>query len=275
MRVIIERDAGAVALGAASRVADLIRRSSGCVLGLPTGSTPLPFYCELVRLHREEGLSFARVVSFNLDEYVGLPPDHPASFARYMDRELFDHVGIDPANTHRLDGNAEDLEAACDDYEDAIRDAGGIDLVILGIGVNGHIGFNEPGSSFDSRTRVTTLTPETLEANAAAFGGPEEVPRLGITIGVGTILEARTCLLLATGEHKAAAVRDTIEGPVTPQVPASALQLHPEAIVMLDEPAASRLRHRDDSGERDVAGDRGRGEARRRAEAAEPDATCG
>lgn len=267
MRIIIEPDAAAVALGAATRTAELIRRSPGCVLGLPTGSTPLPLYRELVRMHREEGLSFASVVTFNLDEYVGLPPEHPASFARYMHRELFDQVDIDPANAHRLDGNAEDLEAACDLYEAAIRDAGGIDLVILGIGVNGHIGFNEPGSPLDGRTLVTTLTPETLEANALAFGGPEEVPRLAITMGVGTILEARTCLLLATGEHKAAAVREMVEGSVTEQVPASALQLHPDAIVMLDEPAASRLRRRDE--DREAKG------VRRRVEAVEPDGTCG
>ncbi len=264
--MIVEPDAGVVALRAATTVAELIRRSPGCVLGLPTGSTPLPLYRELVRMYREEELSFSRVVSYNLDEYVGLPPEHPASFARYMDRELFDHVDIDPANAYRLDGNAEDLPAACESYETAIREAGGIDLVILGIGVNGHIGFNEPGSSFDSRTRVTTLTSETLEANAPAFGGPDEVPRLAITMGVATILEARTCLLLATGEHKAAAVRDMVEGPVTEQVPASALQLHRDAIALLDEAAASRLLRRDEY--REAVG------SRAREEAAEADDTC-
>jgi glucosamine-6-phosphate deaminase len=245
MRIIIEPDAAAVAVRAATRVADFIRRSPACVLGLPTGTTPLAFYGELVRRHREEGLSLSRVVTFSLDEYIGLPPHHRANYAAYMRRNLFDHVDMDPANTHVPDGRAEDLSVVCASYEAAIREAGGIDLQILGIGSNGHIGFNEPGSSLGSRTRVKTLTRETLEANAPSFGDPGEVPRLAITMGVGTILEARSCLLLALGEEKALTVRDMIEGPITAQVPASALQLHPDVIAILDEDAASRLLRRD------------------------------
>lgn len=245
MRVIIEPDAAAVAVRAATHVADLIRRSPACVLGLPTGTTPLALYGELVRRHREEGLSFSRVVTFSLDDYVGLPPDHRAGYAAYMNHNLFDHVDMDPTNIHTLDGRAEDLPDACESYEAAIREAGGIDLQVLGIGPNGHIGFNEPASSLGSRTRVKSLTRETLEANAPSFESPDDVPRLAITMGVGTILEARSCLLLALGERKALPVRDMVEGPITAQVPASALQFHPDVIALLDEPAASLLLRRD------------------------------
>jgi glucosamine-6-phosphate deaminase len=244
MRIIIEPNAGAVALRAAARVADLLHRSPACVLGLPTGTTPLAFYRELVRRHHEEGLSFSRVVTFCLDEYIGLSPHHRASFADYMRRNLFDHVDIGPANIHLPDGGAADFRLACDSYEDAIRGAGGIDLQVLGIGSNGHIGFNEPGSSLGSRTRVKTLTRETLEANAPAFEDLEALPRLAITMGVGTILEARSCLLLALGEEKAPAVREMVEGPLTAQVPASSLQLHRDATVIVDEDAASGLLRR-------------------------------
>jgi glucosamine-6-phosphate deaminase len=245
MRIVIESDAEAVHRWAASRVADLVRTRPSCVLGLPTGSTPLALYRELARMHREEGLDFARVVTFNLDEYVGLPPDHLQSFASYMRENLFDSIDIDPANTHLPRGDAEDLAAECEAYERAIRHAGGIDLQVLGIGVNGHIAFNEPGSSLGSRTRVKTLTRESAEANASHQGAAEELPRLAITMGVATILDARACLLLATGREKAAAIRNAVEGPITAQVPATALQLHRDVMVLLDEAAASRLARRD------------------------------
>ena len=245
MRVIIEPDAEAVAGAAAARVAEVIRGSPACVLGLPTGATPLAFYAELVRRHREDGLSFSRVVAFGLDDYIGLPSGHRASFAAYMRRNLVDHVDMDPSNIHLLDSNADDLLAACASYEAAIRDVGGIDLQILGIGSNGHIGFNEPGSSLGSRTRIKTLTRETLEANAASLKDLDRVPHLAITMGVGTILEARACVLLALGSGKARAVRDMVEGPITAQVPASALQLHRDAIAILDEDAAFKLLRRD------------------------------
>ncbi len=196
-------------------------------------------------MHREEGLDFSRVVTFNLDEYVGLPPDHPQSFASYMRRNLFDSVDIDPANTHLPRGDAEDLAVECEAYERAIRHAGGIDLQVLGIGLNGHIAFNEPGSSLGSRTRVKTLTRESALANAAQQGASVELPRLAITMGVATILDARLCLLLATGLEKAETVRNAVEGPITAQVPATALQLHRDVVILVDEEAASQLARRD------------------------------
>ena len=243
MRISIEPDAEGVDRRAADLVASRIRSQPACVLGLPTGSTPLSLYRELVRMHREDGLDFSRVVSFNLDEYVGLAPDHPQSFASYMRRHLFDRVNLDPARTHLLRGDAADLGAECEAYEAAIREAGGIDLQLLGIGVTGHLAFNEPGSSLGSRTRVKTLTRETVAANAA-WTDPE-LPRLALTLGIATILEARTCLLLATGEHKAPAIRDAVEGPITAQVPATALQMHRDAVLVIDEGAASALARRD------------------------------
>jgi glucosamine-6-phosphate deaminase len=245
MRIIIERDAEAVARQAADRVADLVRRVPDCVLGLPTGATPLAMYQELIRRHREEGLSFARVVTFNLDEYVGLAPEHPDSFAAYMRENFFDHIDIDPTNTHIPNGSAADLEAECRNYERAIEQAGGIDLQVLGIGLNGHIAFNEPGSSLGSRTRIKTLTRETLEANAPALDDLDQLPRLAITMGVGTIFEAKSCLLLACGAKKSRAVAAMIEGPITAQVPASALQLHRDVTVIVDEEAASALQRPD------------------------------
>lgn len=245
MRVIVEPTPDGVARRAARFVAGLVRRRPDCVLGLATGGTPLGLYAELVRMHREEGLDFSRVVTFNLDEYVGLEPSHPQSYRYFMQQHLFDHVNIDPRNTHVPDGRALDFEAHCAQYERMIHEAGGIDLQVLGIGSDGHIAFNEPGSSLGSRTRLKTLTHETIRDNARFFGGEDAVPRLAVTMGVGTILESRQCLLLACGSHKAQAVADTIEGPVTAQVTASALQLHRDVIVVLDEEAARMLRRRD------------------------------
>jgi glucosamine-6-phosphate deaminase len=244
VRVIIEKDAAAVSIRAARIIADLIRRNPDCVLGLATGGTPLGTYQELVRIHRQEGLSFSRVTTFNLDEYVGLSPSHPQSYRYFMQRNLFDHLNIDPMRTHVPDGLAAEYESYCRQYEQRIEDAGGIDLQLLGIGSDGHIAFNEPGSSLGSRTRLKTLTSETIRDNARFFGDIRQVPRLAVTMGVGTILESRRCLLLAEGERKAEAIRATVEGPVTAQITASALQLHREVIVLLDEPAASKLKRR-------------------------------
>ena len=244
MRVIIEQDALGVSRRAAQLLADLVRRKPCCVLGLATGSTPLGLYQQLVRLHREEGLDFSRVTTFNLDEYVGLGPAHPQSYRHFMQEHLFGHVNLDPRRTHLPDGRATDFEAACRQYEQQIRDADGIDLQILGIGRDGHIAFNEPGSSLGSRTRVKALTGETIRDNACCFGSHDKVPRLAITMGVGTILESRRCLLLAIGSAKAWAVRSTIEGPVTAQVTASALQMHQDVIAVLDEEAAAWLTRR-------------------------------
>ena len=245
VRVIIEKTPDAAAGRAASIVADLIRKRPVCVLGLATGATPLGTYRELIRMHEREALDFSRVTTFNLDEYVDLGPSHPQSYRHFMQSEFFDHVNIDVRNTHVPDGLARDFDAYCQQYEREIVQAGGIDLQILGIGTDGHIAFNEPGSSLGSRTRLKTLTGETIRDNARFFGGEDEVPRQAVTMGVGTILDSRRCLLLGYGEAKARAVRDTIEGPITAQVTASALQLHREVIIILDEAAASLLQRRD------------------------------
>lgn len=245
MRVIVEPGPEGVAQTAARFVARLVRRKPECALGLATGSTPLGMYRELIRLCREEGLDFSRVVTFNLDEYVGLSPSHPQSYRHFMQESLFDHLNIDPRRTHVPDGRALDFEAFCQQYERMIAEAGGIDLQVLGIGSDGHIAFNEPGSSLGSRTRLKSLAEETIRDNARFFGGAEHVPRLAITMGVGTILESRQCLLLACGPTKARAIRDTIEGPVTAQVTASALQLHRDVIAVVDEEAGRLLERRD------------------------------
>jgi len=198
-------------------------------------------YRHLVRLHKEEQLDFARCRTFNLDEYVGLPATDPHSYRAYMNRHLFEKVNIRLHNTHLPDGMAADLDAECAKYERLIQRCGGIDLQLLGIGRTGHLGFNEPLSSLRSRTRVKVLSPVTCEQNTPLFPHPDQVPVRAITMGVGTILESRTCLLLATGRDKAAIVAKAIEGPVTSMISASALQLHPNCMVVLDEDAASQL----------------------------------
>ena len=204
MRVIVESSPEQVARVAATFVAALVRKKPTCVLGLATGSTPLGLYRELIRLHREEGLDFSRVTSFNLDEYVGLAPSHPQSYRYFMQHNFFQHINIDQRNTHVPDGRALDFEAHTEQYERRIKDEGGIDLQVLGIGSDGHIAFNEPGSSLGSRTRLKTLTSETVRDNARFFSDAAEVPRLAVTMGVGTILESRRCLLcqkLASKPH--------------------------------------------------------------------------
>lgn len=245
MRVIVAKDANEVSRQAGQFVAAVVRRRPTCVLGMATGSTPLGLYRELIRMHQEEGLDFSRVVTFNLDEYVGLSATHSQSYRMFMQKNLFDHINVDVRNTHVPDGRALDFEVFCEHYEKLIRDEGGIDLQILGIGTDGHIAFNEPGSSLGSRTRLKTLTAETVRDNARFFGSEQEVPRLAITMGVGTILESRQCLLLAHGASKAGAIRDTIEGPVTAQVTASALQMHRDVVTIVDAEAGRLLERRD------------------------------
>ncbi|MGC3966629.1 MAG: glucosamine-6-phosphate deaminase [Pirellulales bacterium] len=245
MRVIVESSSDQVARTAAVFVAALLRKKPQCVLGLATGSTPLGLYKELIRLHRDEGLDFSGVTSFNLDEYVGLAPSHPQSYRYFMQTNFFQHVNIDSRNTHVPDGRALDFETHAEQYERKIKEAGGIDLQVLGIGGDGHIAFNEPGSSLGSRTRLKTLTAETVRDNARFFENIDEVPRLAVTMGVGTILESRRCLLLACGRHKAEAIRATVEGPVTAQVTASALQLHRDVIAVIDDDAAANLYRRE------------------------------
>ncbi|MCA9176495.1 MAG: glucosamine-6-phosphate deaminase [Planctomycetales bacterium] len=245
MRVVVLPDQQAVAERGARIVASLVRSKPNCVLGLATGSTPLGVYRELIRMHAEEDLDFSLVTTFNLDEYVGLGPGHPQSYRYFMQSNFFDHVNVQPGRTHVPDGRALDFEAYCESYERRIADAGGIDLQLLGIGADGHIAFNEPGSSLGSRTRLKTLTKETVDDNARFFDNPDEVPRLAVTMGVGTILESKRCLLLAIGDHKARAIRSMVEGPVTSQITASALQLHRDVTVVVDESAASWLERRE------------------------------
>jgi len=247
VRVLIRKDYEEMSKTAAKIVADLIRRKPNCVLGLATGSTPIGMYEELIRMHKEEGLDFSQVVTFNLDEYYGLPPDHPQSYRYFMDEHLFKHINIKPENTHVPDGTVpiDRIDEYCRRYEEMIKEAGGIDLQVLGIGRDGHIAFNEPGSSLSSRTRLVALDEQTRKDNSRFFKSIDEVPRAAITMGVGTILEARCCMLLASGEGKAEVVAKAIEGPVTSQITASALQLHPNVIVILDEAAASKLERKD------------------------------
>ncbi|MCL3883169.1 glucosamine-6-phosphate deaminase [Marivita sp. GX14005] len=245
MKVLILPDEGAAILRAADIVARTVAAQPKAVLGLATGGTMLPLYEELARRHREEGLSFAGVTSFNLDEYIGLAPDHPCSYHHYMEKAFFSHVDIDRARAHLPKGDAPDPQAASEAYEALIADAGGIDLQLLGIGQNGHIGFNEPTASLGSRTRIKTLTQSTRRANQRYFASFEDTPQYAITTGVATILESRKCLLIATGAAKARAVRQMVEGPVSAVCPASALQLHARATVVLDEEAAAELTLRD------------------------------
>ncbi len=241
MEVIISQDPCSASILAARLISRLISIKPDAVLGLATGSTPLNLYRELIRMHRVDGLDFSRVRTFNLDEYIGLPPDHPASYHSFMEKNFFHDVNIPPGNIHLPDGLASDVPLHCEAYEQAIRDAGGIDLQILGIGSDGHIGFNEPGSSLASRTRIKTLTPGTREDNSRFFGKPEDVPHHVITMGIGTIMESRILALLAFGEGKAKAVGEAVEGAISASNPATVLQLHPNAKIYLDESAASSL----------------------------------
>ena len=240
MEILIVPNADVACLRAARIVGRLLRAKPEAALALPTGSTPAAIYAELVRQHRDEGLSFARATAFNLDEYVGIPPDHPGSFRRALHEALYRHVDLPPARAHAPDGQAADLAAACAGYEAAIDAAGGLDLALLGLGTDGHIAFNEPTSSLGSRTRLKTLTDETRAANQNAFGA-EPVPHHALTVGIATIMSARRCLLVAFGMAKAAAVAKLVEGPLAALVPASALQLHPHATVIVDEAAAEGL----------------------------------
>ncbi len=244
MRVIIEKDAQHASERAAKLIADSLVAKPEFVLGLATGSTPLGIYEALIRKHKEGKLDFSNVTSFNLDEYVGLGPADPNSYRYFMQESLFDHINIPPENTNVPDGRALDFKTYCQQYERKIIEAGGIDLQLLGIGRDGHIAFNEPGSSLGSRTRLKTLTSETIRDNSRFFGGIENVPRLAITMGVGTILETRKCLLVAFGENKAHAISQAIEGAVTAQVTASALQLHPDVTVVIDEDAGRHLKRK-------------------------------
>src|SRR6059058_2347449 len=228
-------------------IESLIRQNNSAgrptVLGLPTGSTPVGLYRELIRLHKEAGLDFSRVITFNLDEYLGLEPSDPHSYNRWMRETFFDHVNIRPENIHIPDGTIREEDAAeyCAEYEQRIRRAGGIDLQILGIGRTGHVGFNEPGSTRHSRTRLVTLDPVTRRDAASGFFGEDNVPQQAITMGVGTILEARKIVIMAFGEHKAPIVHRAVEGDMSEAITASFLQMHPDTTFLLDQAAAGHL----------------------------------
>lgn len=245
MEVIIQPTEAAAAALVARIVAHDLRANPHLVLGLATGKTMENVYRHLVRLHKEEKLDFSLCSTFNLDEYVGLFPSDSNSYRHYMDCHLFQHVNVEPRNTHLPNGLAKDLDEECRRYEALIQRFGGIDLQLLGIGKAGHIGFNEPLSALRSRTRVKALTPTTIKQNAESFGGENKVPRRAITMGVGTIIEARRCLLLATGEAKSGVIAQAVEGPITSMVTATALQLHPRCTVVVDEAAANQLKEKE------------------------------
>ena len=245
MEVIIRPTAEAAARLTARLIADAIRAKPSLVLGLATGRTMESVYDALARMNAEEGLDFSGVTTFNLDEYIGLAPENECSYRYYMDRHLFSRINIRRENTHLPNGAAPDIDAECARYEERILATGGIDFQLLGIGQTGHIGFNEPLSAMRSRTRAKALTPQTIEQNAALFPRPELMPRRAITMGVGTILDSKRCLLLATGTEKAGVIAKAVEGPVTSMISASALQLHPKCNVIVDEDAAGRLENRE------------------------------
>ncbi|MBI3318006.1 MAG: glucosamine-6-phosphate deaminase [Candidatus Omnitrophica bacterium] len=241
MEVIVKESYDEMSKLSAELIADIIRRKPRAVLGLATGSTPLGTYKELIRLHKQEGLDFSRVVTFNLDEYVGLDHGHPQSYHFFMSENFFKQININPKNVHLPDGTAKDIPAFCRWYEEEIVKAGGLDAQLLGIGSNGHIAFNEPGSSLGSRTRVKTLDDKTRQDNARFFRTMGEVPKYAITMGIGTIMDARQLILLANGAGKSDAISKTCEGPITAMVPATIVQLHPRATIIVDKQAASKL----------------------------------
>lgn len=245
MEIIISKDYEELSRTAAGIIRDQVTAKPNSVLGLATGGTPIGTYKELIRMHEKEGLDFSKVTTFNLDEYVGLGRTHEQSYHYFMHENLFNHINVNPENIHVPNGLARDFESYCQSYEEEIRRAGGIDLQLLGIGGDGHIAFNEPGTSLASRTHIDTLDEQTIKDNARFFDKPEDVPRFAITMGVGTILDVKAILLIANGEKKADVVAAFTEGPITSQVTSSALQLHPRVTVVLDEPAASKLKRID------------------------------
>ena len=248
MKVILREKESEAALWVANRIANAIKAKAKVsdkpfVLGLPTGSTPLKVYAELVRMVKAGELSFKNVITFNMDEYVGLPVEHPESYHSFMYGNLFNHIDILPGNVHILNGNAPDLDAECAAYEKAIEAAGGFDLFLGGIGEDGHIAFNEPFSPLQSRTRVVTLTDDTIRVNSRFFGGDINlVPKQAMSVGVATVLGAKEVVIMAFGPKKARAIGEAIEGPITHKNTVSALQNHPDGIVVMDEDAAGELR---------------------------------
>lgn len=241
MQFIIEETYEDVSRAAADIIAEQIQSKPAAVLGLATGSTPIGTYEELIAKFKRGEVSFKDITTFNLDEYAGLDGDHDQSYRWFMNYHLFDNVDIDKVRTHVPSGNSDDPEKMCEDYEKAIEEAGGVDLQLLGLGHNGHIGFNEPCYEFPVATHYVELTQSTIEANSRLFNSIDEVPTAAYTMGIGTIMKAKKVLLLATGEGKAEIVKKAFKGEVTPQVPASILQSHPDCTIILDKEAASQL----------------------------------
>ena len=241
MEVIIRKTEEEAAQLTADLIGHALVANPRLVLGLATGRTMEGLYARLVKKHQTDGLDFAAATTFNLDEYIGLAPEDPNSYRSYMNHHLFDHINIAKASTYLPNGIAPDLDKECEDYEARIEASNGIDLQLLGIGSTGHIGFNEPLSALRSRTRCKALTPGTIAQNAPLFGNPEDMPRRAMTMGVGTILDSRRCLMLVTGAAKADIVSKAVEGPITSMISASALQLHPKCTVIVDEAAAAKL----------------------------------
>ena len=247
MRVIIEQDKAAMSKWAANHIIERIRTFAPTeerpfVLGLPTGGTPLGTYAELIRRHKAGDVSFRHFITFNMDEYIGLPKEHEQSYYSFMWTNFFSHIDILPENAHILNGNAEDIEAECERYEAKIKEVGGIDLFMGGIGPDGHIAFNEPGSSLTSRTRVKSLTTDTIIANSRFFDNDlNKVPKTAVTVGVGTVMDAREVMILANGHNKARAIREAVEGPLSQRWTITCLQLHPHGIIVCDEEACDEL----------------------------------
>ncbi|WP_162418310.1 glucosamine-6-phosphate deaminase [Cyclobacterium roseum] len=240
MQIQIFQSREALHRAVADRFISAVKANPKMVLGLSTGSSPLDTYANLVRDHQQNGTDYSKIHTFNLDEYVGLKGSHPQSYRYFMNAHLFHHLNIPMPQTH-VPAGVGDLEAECERYEKEIQECGGIDLQLLGLGTNGHIGFNEPGTSFDSRTHVVNLLEETIDANARFFSGKEEVPTKAVTMGIQTIMEARQIALLAYGSKKAAPIRDAVNGPITESMPASLLQNHADVTLYLDEEAAALL----------------------------------
>ena len=247
MRVIIEQDKAAMSKWAANHIIERIRAFAPTedrpfVLGLPTGGTPLGTYAELIRRHKAGEVSFRHVITFNMDEYIGIPRDHEQSYYTFMWTNFFSHIDILPENAHILNGNAEDILAECERYEAKIKEVGGIDLFMGGIGPDGHIAFNEPGSSLTSRTRVKSLTTDTIIANSRFFDNDlNKVPKTAVTVGVGTVMDAREVMILVNGHNKARAIREVVEGPISQRWTITCLQLHPHGIIVCDEEACDEL----------------------------------
>lgn len=241
MEIIKAKNADALGVLAGDYIAQEINSKQNIVLGLATGSTPIPTYNHLVELYNNGKVDFANVKSVNLDEYVGLEPSHDQSYQCFMNQNLFSKVNINIDNTRVPNGIAADIQKECEDYEKIIDELGGVDLQILGIGTNGHIGFNEPSDSFSKQTSMVELAESTIESNKRFFDSAEDVPKFALSMGIKTIMKSKKILLIANGKEKADAISNAINGPITPQVPASVLQLHPNVVVMVDEDAGSLI----------------------------------